>query len=71
VVGNGTDQIGAVAEKTAKRFGFQTVKELGGHGVGRKIHDKPFIPSFANSGYNDPIEEGMVLAIEPIINEGT
>ncbi|PID83319.1 type I methionyl aminopeptidase [Candidatus Campbellbacteria bacterium] len=71
VVGNTTDDIGAVAEKTAKEYGFQTVKELGGHGVGRKIHDRPFVPSFKNSGFDDQIKEGMVLAIEPIINVGS
>ncbi len=69
--GNTVNDIGAAAERTAKEYGFQTVKELGGHGVGRKIHDKPFIPSFEGSGYNDSILEGMVLAIEPIINEGS
>ncbi len=69
--GKTVDDIGRAAEKTAKKYGFQTVKELGGHGVGRKIHDKPFIPSFANSGFDDLIFEGQVLAIEPIVNEGS
>lgn len=71
VIGNTTNDIGAVAEMTAKKYQFQTVKELGGHGVGRKIHDQPFIPSFGGSGYSDSIKEGMVLAIEPIVNAGS
>ncbi len=71
VIGNTTNDIGAAAELTAKKYGFQTVKELGGHGVGRKIHDFPFIPSFAGSGYTDSIKEGMVLAVEPILNAGS
>ena len=71
LVGNTTNDIGVVAEETAKKYNFQTVKELGGHGVGRKIHDHPFIPSFGNSGYSDSIKEGMVLAIEPIVNAGS
>ncbi len=70
VIGKTTDDIGARAEQVAKKYNFQTVKELGGHGVGRKIHDIPFIPSFKNSGYRDKIKEGMVLAIEPIVNAG-
>jgi methionyl aminopeptidase len=71
VLGNTTNDIGKASEETAKKYNFQTVKELGGHGVGRKIHDHPFIPSFANSGYNDKLKEGMLLAIEPIVNAGS
>jgi methionyl aminopeptidase len=71
LIGNTTDDIGSAAQKTAKKYNFETVRELGGHGVGRKIHDFPFIPSFGNSGYADKIVEGMVLAVEPIINEGS
>ncbi len=68
VVGNITENIGEEAEKTAKSFGFDTVKELGGHGVGRAIHQEPFIPNGKNLGV--PIvklKEGMLLAIEPIV----
>jgi methionyl aminopeptidase len=71
LVGNTTNDIGFASEESAKKYGFQTCKELGGHGVGRKIHDFPFIPSFGNSGYSDSLLEGMVLAIEPIVNEGS
>ena len=68
--GNTTNDIGTAAQETAKKYGFETVRDLGGHGVGRKIHDFPFIPSFTNSGYSDLLKEGMVIAIEPIVNEG-
>lgn len=71
LVGNTTNDIGTASQETAKKYGFKTVKELGGHGVGRNIHDFPFIPSFGNSGYSDSLLEGMVLAIEPILNEGS
>jgi len=70
VVGNTTDDIGAAAQKVAKSHGFQTVKELGGHGVGKEIHMEPFVPSFAGSGYATPLQEGMILAIEPIVSAG-
>ncbi|MCK5588804.1 MAG: type I methionyl aminopeptidase [Candidatus Pacebacteria bacterium] len=70
-IGNTTEDIGGTAEKVAREFNFDTVKELGGHGVGRKIHDKPFIPNGKNLGVPVvKIEEGMVLAIEPIVCEG-
>lgn len=71
IIGNTTDDIGKRAHEVAKENGFETVKELGGHGVGRKIHDIPFIPSYGGSGYSDKLKEGMVLAVEPIINEGS
>jgi methionyl aminopeptidase len=71
VIKSSTEEIGAAAEETAKIFGFDTVKELGGHGVGRAIHSKPFIPNGAGLGVPlVKIKEGMVLAIEPIIAEG-
>ena len=70
VIGNTTNDIGVAAEKVAKSYGFGTVKELGGHGVGKKIHMEPFIPNFGGSGYATPIVEGMILAIEPIITAG-
>ena len=71
VIGNTTDEIGAAAEQVAKEHGFQTIKELGGHGVGREIHMSPFVPSYKGSGYATPLEEGMILAIEPILSAGT
>ncbi len=71
IIKSSTEEIGRAAEETAKEFGFDTVKELGGHGVGRVIHGKPFIPNGANLGVPlVKIKEGMVLAIEPIIAEG-
>ena len=70
-IGNTTEDIGKAAEETARGFGFDTVKELGGHGVGRKVHDEPFIPNAPNLGVEvRNIKEGMVLAIEPIVTAG-
>ena len=72
IIGNTTEDIGQVAEETAKIYGFDTIKELGGHGVGKKIHDKPFIPNAKNLGVPVvKIKEGMVLAIEPIVTAGS
>ena len=72
IVGNTTENIGKSAYETAKKYGFDTVKMLGGHGVGKKIHDTPFVPNAPNLGV--PIvklKEGMVIAIEPIVSAGT
>lgn len=68
--GNTTGDIGAVVEATAARYGFTTPHELGGHGVGRAVHEEPFVPNFGTSGSGVTLEEGMVLAIEPIIIAG-
>ncbi|HIP34137.1 MAG TPA: type I methionyl aminopeptidase [Bacteroidia bacterium] len=71
ILGNTTEDIGKAVEKTAREFGFDTVKELGGHGVGRKVHEEPFIPNAPNLGVEiRKIKEGMVLAIEPIVTAG-
>ncbi len=71
IIGNTTDDIGKASENTAREFGFDTIKELGGHGVGRKVHDEPFIPNAPNLGVEvRNIKEGMVLAIEPIVTAG-
>lgn len=68
--GNTTGDIGAVVEATAARHGFTTPHELGGHGVGRAVHEEPFVPNFGTPGSGVTLEEGMVLAIEPIIIAG-
>ncbi len=70
VIGNTTDDIGAISEFTARTHHFTTIKELGGHGVGEQIHMPPFVPSFKGSGYRTPLKPGMILAIEPIVGAG-
>lgn len=65
-----TGDIGAVVEETAKKYGFTTPHDLGGHGVGKHVHEEPFIPNFGTPGTGVEIEEDMVLAIEPIVMEG-
>jgi methionyl aminopeptidase len=65
-----TGDIGAVVEATAKRYGYSTPHDLGGHSVGRAVHEEPFIPNFGKPGTGVKIEKDMVLAIEPIIIAG-
>jgi len=57
-------------EGVAKRSGFAVVEELGGHGVGREVHEEPYISNFGDKGTGPLLKPGMVLALEPIFNEG-
>jgi methionyl aminopeptidase len=51
--------------------GFSVVREFVGHGIGRSLHEEPQVPNFGVKGTGVRLKEGMVLAIEPMINEGT
>ncbi len=66
-----TGDIGVAIEKVAKKYGFSPAEDLGGHGVGYSQHEDPFIPNFKMRGQGVVLREGMVLAIEPMLNEGT
>ena len=73
-IGKNINDIGCAIEKFVKSLkpsGFGIVEELGGHGVGKKVHEKPYIPNFCLGGESPKITEGMVLALEPMLNEGT
>lgn len=61
---------GAVVDRYARKNGFSTVKDLVGHGVGYAVHEPPQITNFGKAGEGLRIEEGMVLALEPMLNEG-
>jgi methionyl aminopeptidase len=64
------DDLGRTVERTTQRLGFRVLRELGGHGVGRSIHEDPFIPNFGTHSHGR-LTEGLVIAIEPIIAVGT
>ena len=64
--------IGAAVSSYARRFGYGVVRDYCGHGVGFSIHEEPNVPNYVSlSSPNPRIREGMVLAIEPMINMGT
>jgi methionyl aminopeptidase len=69
--GKKTGDIGHAIETVAKKYGFSTLEELGGHGVGFEPHEDPFVPNFGRPNEGVVLKPGMVLAIEPIFNEGT
>ncbi len=64
------DLCGAV-EDHVHQFGFKVVKEYVGHGVGRNLHEDPAVPNYRTHGRSIRLREGMVLAVEPMINIGT
>ncbi|RYD56539.1 MAG: type I methionyl aminopeptidase [Sphingobacteriales bacterium] len=61
----------AVEQYTNKEYGYGVVRELVGHGVGRKLHEDPQVPNYGRRGDGKRLKVGMVLAIEPMINLGT
>lgn len=71
VVGNRLSDISHAIEVYATRYGFSIVKDFVGHGVGKELHEEPQIPNYGPSGRGPRLQEGMVLAIEPMVNQGT
>ncbi|MGH7985588.1 MAG: type I methionyl aminopeptidase [Candidatus Binataceae bacterium] len=71
-VGNRIGDIGRAVQHAAESAGFSVVIEFAGHGIGRRLHEDPQVPNYFRLGMPNPrLQEGMVLAIEPMINEGT
>lgn len=71
VPGNRLGDIGHAIQVTAESAGFGVVRDLVGHGVGREPHENPQVPNFGRPGRGLKLLPGLVLAIEPMINEGT
>ena len=65
-----TGDIGFAIDKFVTRRGYNTVKEIGGHGIGRKFHDEPFVPSYGKKGRGDRLVAWQCLTVEPMVNEG-
>ncbi len=62
--------VGRAVEPVARKHGFHVIRELGGHGVGRHIHEKPSVPNYYNRRAKGKFEEGMVLTLEPFLTTG-
>lgn len=72
VHGNRTGDIAyAIQDYTERQKGYGVVRELVGHGLGRKLHEDPQVPNYGKRGTGAKLREGMVIAIEPMINLGT
>jgi methionyl aminopeptidase len=69
--GNRLGDIGAAVEGIAEENGFTVVREYVGHGIGTAMHEEPQIPNYGPPGRGLKLKEGMVLAIEPMVNAGS
>ncbi len=68
--GNRVGDISAAVQEHAEKNGFSVVRELVGHGLGRKMHEDPEVPNYGARGRGPLLKEGMVICIEPMINMG-
>jgi methionyl aminopeptidase len=66
--GHLVNEIGRAMENTVRGCGFRIIRDLPGHGVGRKLHEAPSVPGFYNKRLRDKLTEGMVITIEPFVS---
>jgi methionine aminopeptidase len=64
-------EIGRVVEREVRRCGFSVIRDLGGHGIGRTIHEEPRVPNYADPEASQILTEGLVITVEPIIAAGS
>ena len=69
--GKKLSDISHAIEETAKEYSVSVIKELGGHGVGLRLHEDPFVPNYGPPGRGPVLKAGMVLAIEPMFSAGS
>lgn len=70
VEGNRIGDIGYAVQSHVEKFGYSIVRELVGHGLGKSLHESPEVPNYGKRGQGVKLKEGMVLAIEPMVNLG-
>ncbi len=69
-LGNRLGDVCAAVQQHAEQEGYSVVREFVGHGIGRALHEEPQVPNYGEPGHGPVLKEGMVLAIEPMLNEG-
>jgi methionyl aminopeptidase len=69
-VGNRLGQVSAAIQQRAESDGFSVVREFVGHGIGKRLHEEPQVPNYGKPDRGVRLREGMVLAIEPMVNAG-
>jgi methionyl aminopeptidase len=69
-VGNTVGDVGAAVQELVEANGFSVVREFVGHGIGTRLHEDPQVPNFGTRGHGARLREGMVIAIEPMVNAG-
>ena len=68
--GGRISDIGHAVQQHVEAFGFSVVREFVGHGIGQRMHEEPQVPNYGEPGHGPRLTEGMVLAIEPMVNAG-
>jgi methionyl aminopeptidase len=68
--GGRVSDIGHVVQRHVESYGFSVVREFVGHGIGQKMHEEPQVPNYGEPGRGPRLAEGMVIAIEPMVNAG-
>jgi len=68
--GNHLGDVSAAVQRAVETEGLSVIRTLVGHGIGREMHEEPQVPNFGEPGKGPELEEGMVLAIEPMVNVG-
>lgn len=69
-VGDHIGDIGERVQKYAESYGYSVVREMVGHGIGKEMHEDPQVPNYGHKGFGPKIENGLCIAIEPMINMG-
>jgi methionyl aminopeptidase len=64
-------EIGKIVEREVRKSGFAVIRELGGHGIGRTIHELPHVPNYPDPQANQIMNGGLVITVEPIISSGS
>ena len=70
-LGNRIRDVSRAIQEHAEAHGFGVVRDFVGHGIGQRLHEEPQVPNYVGTGQNPRLKEGMVLAIEPMVCEGT
>ena len=68
--GNRLGDISAAVQNMVEDAGYSVVRDFVGHGIGKNLHEEPQIPNFGKKGRGIELKRGMILAIEPMVNEG-
>jgi methionyl aminopeptidase len=69
-IGNAVGDVGAAVQEYVENNGFSVVREFVGHGIGTRLHEEPQVPNYGTRGHGARLREGMVIAIEPMVNSG-
>lgn len=71
VAGNRLGDVGAAVQQYVEARGYSVVREYVGHGIGEEMHEEPDVPNYGRQGHGVRLVPGMVIAIEPMVNQGT